>query len=167
MKPPPPVLPADLLALMRRGVSVIVGSRDRGHRPSLMRALGSQVAVDGSAVTVFLSQRQAAPLLADLQAGGPIAVVFSEPSTHRTIQLKASATEARRATPQDEPALQAYLLSMERELALVGIAAPMTRAMLSYALDDLVAVGFQPEQAFDQTPGPRAGLALYRTGRTA
>jgi hypothetical protein len=32
--------------------------------------------------------------------------------------------------------------------------------MLAHTLDDVVAVRFTPEQAFDQTPGPRAGATL-------
>ena len=41
----------------------------------------------------------------------------------------------------------------------------MTRAMLAHRLDDLVAVSFTPAQAFDQTPGPQAGVPLL-AGRT-
>jgi hypothetical protein len=32
--------------------------------------------------------------------------------------------------------------------------------MLAHRLEDLVAITFEPEFAFDQTPGPRAGTPL-------
>jgi hypothetical protein len=51
-------------------------------------------------------------------------------------------------------------VAMEREIQLVGFAPPLTRAMLAHRLEDVVAVRFTPEQAFDQTPGPRAGTPL-------
>lgn len=163
--PTPPLLPAELLAMMTRGVSVIVGSRDLTHRPSVMRAVGSAVADGGRQITVYLARRQSRQLLQDVAATGHIAVVFSEPATHRTVQLKARQARIRSASPADAPVLARYLRSMETELQRVGIAPPLTRAMLAHQIDDVVAVEFTPEQAFDQTPGPQAGAPLL--GRSA
>lgn len=157
---PPVQLPQDLQALMRRGISVIVGSRDQARRPSIMRAVGSDLSADGRTVTVYLVRAQSRQLIQDIAATGHIAAVFSEPATHRTVQLKASRASTRQAGPQDRPVLARYLASMEHEIARVGYPAPMTRAMLAHRLEDVVAVSFEPEQAFDQTPGPRAGTSL-------
>ena len=148
---------------MARGVSVIVGSRDAKLRPSIMRAVGSRVDAGGQDITVYLSRGSSRQLLQDIASTGQIAVVFSEPSTHRTVQLKASRAEIRSAVADDAPVLAAYLQSMEHEIQQVGFAPPLTRAMLAHQLDDVVAVRFTPEQAFDQTPGPRAGAALGST----
>jgi hypothetical protein len=155
-----PALPPDLVAMMARGVSVIVASRDAGLRPSVMRAVGSLVEDGGRQVTVFLSRPQSRQVIQDIAANGQVAVVFSEPSTHRTVQLKASRVEMRTATAADQAVLAAYLASMEHEIQQVGFGPPVTRAMLAHRLEDVVAVRFSPEQAFDQTPGPRAGAAL-------
>ena len=156
-------LPADLVAIMARGVSVIVGSRDAKLRPSIMRAVGSRVEANGRDITVYLSRSSSRQLIQDIASTGQLAVVFSEPSTHRTVQLKASRAEIRSAVVADAPVLAAYLKSMEHEIQQVGFAPPLTRAMLAHQLDDVVAVRFTPEQAFDQTPGPRAGAALGST----
>jgi hypothetical protein len=153
-------IPADLLAMMRRGVSVIVGSRDAALRPSLMRAVGSDVSADGARITVYLARSQSRQLLQDIAATGHVAVVFSEPASHRTLQLKASSARTRPAESADEPLLARYLASMEVEIQRVGYSAEIARAMLAHRLDDVVAVTFTPEQAFDQTPGPRAGTEL-------
>ncbi len=153
-------LPPELLAMMVRGVSVIVGSRDAALRPSLMRAVGSRIEAGGGTITVYLARSQSRQLLQDVAATGALAVVFSEPSTHRTLQLKASRVTQREAGPQDARALATYLASMESELLTVGIRPELTRAMLAHDLHDVVALSFTPEQAFDQTPGPRAGAAL-------
>jgi hypothetical protein len=77
-----------LLALMHGRVSILVASRDADHRPHVMRAIGCRVRNDRRRVTVMLCSRTSAPVLADLRANGAIAVVFSEPSTHRSVQLK-------------------------------------------------------------------------------
>jgi len=66
----------------------------------------------------------------------------------------------RNAQAADQPVLARYLASMEQEIQRVGYAPHMTRAMLAHRLDDLVAITFEPEQAFDQTPGPKAGTLL-------
>ena len=153
-------LPPDLVAMMARGVSVIVASRDAALRPTLMRAVGSRVEEDGGTITVYLSRRQSRQVVQDLAATGNIAVVFSEPSTHRTVQLKASRLEMRNADAQDIPVLERYREAMERAIQQIGFGPPLTRAMLAHRLEDVVAVRFTPEQAFDQTPGPRAGTAI-------
>jgi hypothetical protein len=159
------LLPPDLLALIARGVSTIVGSRDLAHRPSIMRAVGSSVAPDGRCITVYLSRRQSRQLIQDVATTGQLAVVFSEPATHKSVQVKATGAVIRNAEAADEPLLARYLASMEQEIQRVGYAPPMTRAMLAHRLDDVVAITFEPAQAFDQTPGPRAGTALAETGR--
>lgn len=161
----PPLLAPEFVAMMARGVSVIVASCDARQRPSIMRAVGSRIAPDASRITVYVSRRQSPQLVADVGASGRIAVVFSEPFTHRTVQLKGVQAQIRDAQAQDEPALASYLASMEVEVARVGYAPPFTRAMLAYRLDDLVAISFTPAQAFDQTPGPKAGAALQSLAR--
>ncbi len=159
------LIPPELLAMMARGVSVIVASRDQALRPSMMRAVGSEVASDGSAITVYVSRSQSRQLIQDVATSGHVAAVFSEPATHRTVQVKAGRATLRNAEAADAPVLARYLASMEHEIQRVGYAPPMTRAMLSHRLDDLVAIRFEPEQAFDQTPGPKAGALLSGSGR--
>jgi hypothetical protein len=162
---PPPLMAPEFVAMMVRGVSVIVASSDAQHRPSIMRAVGSHIAPDARHITVFVSRRQSRQLVADVAATGRIAVVFSEPFTHRTVQLKGLQAQIRDAVVSDEPALARYLASMEIEIARVGYAPPLTRAMLAYRLEDVVAISFTPAQAFDQTPGPKAGAALENAVR--
>ena len=146
--------------MVDRGVSVIVASRNAALRPSIMRGVGSAISADGTQVTVFLRRSQSRQLMQDIEAGGGLAVVFSEPPTHRTLQLKARQASLRPASPTDQPQLAHYLASMQCELAQVGYGPEFAAAMLSAPLEDVVAVQFTPESAFDQTPGPRAGIPL-------
>jgi hypothetical protein len=154
------LLSPEHIAMVDRGVSVIVASRDAALRPSIMRGVGSAISADGTQVTVFLRRSQSRQLMQDIEAGGGLAVVFSEPPTHRTLQLKARQASLRPASPTDQPQLARYLASMQGELAQVGYGPEFAAAMLSAPLEDVVAVQFTPESAFDQTPGPRAGIPL-------
>lgn len=163
----PGLLSAEHLAMIDRGVSTIVASHDASRRPSLMRAVGAAITPDGTRITVYLNRPASNQLLADLQATGQIAVVFSEPFSHQTVQVKACSVELRAAGPDDAPVLARYLASMEHELGRIGFGPNYTRIMLGHQLDDVVAVSFSPEQAFDQTPGPKAGASLLPTGGRA
>ena len=156
----PVLLSPEHIAMVDRGVSVIVASRNAALRPSIMRGVGSAISADGIQVTVFLRRSQSRQLMQDIEAGGGLAVVFSEPPTHRTLQLKARQATLRPASPTDQPQLARYLASMQCELAQVGYGPEFAAAMLSAPLEDVVAVQFTPESAFDQTPGPRAGNPL-------
>ncbi len=160
----PGLLSAEHIALIDSGVSTIVASRDAAQRPSLMRAVGASITPQGDRITVYLNRPSSVQLLADLQATGHIAAVFSEPSTHRTVQVKAGAVQLRAALPAESELLQRYLRAMEGQLAHVGIRAEQTHAMLAHQLADVVAVSFAPEQAYDQTPGPKAGSQLPGSG---
>jgi len=147
--------------MIARGVSTIAASRNLEMRPSIMRAVGCVLEADGVSVTIFLWRRQSRQLLQDLAATGHIAVCFSEPISHRTVQLKAlTIEETRAATDADKPALARYLRAMIHEIGLIGYPPAYTEEMLSYRFDDLVAVRFVPTLAYDQTPGPKAGSDL-------
>jgi hypothetical protein len=149
-----------LIAMMARGMSVHVGSRDAQLRPSAMRAMGSSLDAAGGTVTVYLARRQAQQLLADIAETGAIAVMFSSPSTHRTVQLKSGAATSRPAGESDRPVLESYLAAMEQEILRVGYPPAITRALLAFDIADLAAVTFAPEQVFEQTPGPKAGKLM-------
>jgi hypothetical protein len=155
-----PALTDAFLAMMVRGVSVIVSASDHGLVPSVMRAVGCEVSAAGERITVYLNRSQSVQLLRNVSTTDRLAVVFSEPSTHRTVQLKARGIRIREAEESDAPRLLRYLAAMTAELGKIGISPPLVAAMLAHRLDDVVALEFAPEEAFDQTPGPRAGQPI-------
>lgn len=163
---PGQLLSPELIDMIDRGVSVIVSSRDAALRPSLMRAVGSRINADGSEITVYLARSQSAQLLQDMAASGRIAVVFSSPSSHRSVQVKGTGINGRAATAQDLPVLRRYLQAMEYEICSIGYRLELVHAMLGFELEDLVAITFAPTHAFDQTPGPKAGTPLAQDART-
>lgn len=160
MRPPSSLLPPDLIALIAGGISTIVSSADAALRPSIMRAVGSSITPDGRTVSVFLARRQSRQLLQDLATSGRIAVVFSQPYSHRTLQIKGTQVRSRPMEDADQPLLANYLEGMKREVARVGFDPTFTQAMLHYEQADVVVVSFEPTEAFDQTPGSRAGVRI-------
>lgn len=159
MTEPPDLNPA-FLAMIEKGVSLIVSSAGPDLVPSVMRAVGSRVDDGGRRITAYLSRSQSTTLLRDIARSGRLAAVFSQPSTHLTLQLKSRRVRLREADASDAAPLAAYLRSMQDELAALGYPRDLATVMLAHRRDDLVAVEFQPDEAFDQTPGLRAGARV-------
>ena len=164
-----PLLSAEMIAMVQCGVSTIVSSCDAALRPSIMRAMASTITSDARQVTVYLARKQSRQLLQDIATSGRLAVVFSQPSSNRTLQLKTRQANSRNATAADQAIVKRYLAAMEWELSQVHIPPVLTRVMLAHDLEDLVAVEFDYQEAFDQTPGPNAGnpIGAVRTGGSA
>ena len=158
------LLDPEHLALIDGGVGVSIASRDHALLPNLMRALGGRVEPSGE-LSVLLSAIDGASVLADVRASDTIAVVFSQPSTHRTLQLKGRGISIEGASPSDVALVQRRIDAMVDELEAVGLSGRFARELLSFERDDLLVVRFRPDSAFDQTPGPRAGVALGIAGK--
>ncbi len=160
--PPEPVLDADNAAFITSGVSIAVASRNAELVPSLIRAWGCRVSEDRRTVTLYVSPDQAGALLADLQAGRPLAAVFSLPSSHRTIQLKAHGARIGALTDEDRLVVERYVPALAANLERVGHGGRFAEAYLEITGGVLASVAFEPEEAFAQTPGPKAGARLER-----
>ena len=156
---PPLRLDPDLARFVMGGVSINAGSASAEGHPSLCRAFGCRTHGDDTAV-VFFSRLAAADLLRDVAAGRSLAVVFSDPPTHRTLQVKGSPLEVRPLEVAEQEAVAAYRTAFVARLAPLGFPEPLVRALLDCPDGDLVAVRFRPEAAFIQTPGAQAGSAL-------
>lgn len=153
-------LDPELAAFVQGAVGIVVASRDATLLPSVGRAVGCRIDPDRRALTILLAASQNAALLDDIRRHRTIAVVFSEPSSHRTVQLKGR--DATECAPVDEDlrAVAAYVEAFDAELARVGFGEGYARALLAHQPGDLVAVRFSAGQGFLQTPGPRAGEPL-------
>ncbi|MEW6682038.1 MAG: hypothetical protein AB1451_03815 [Nitrospirota bacterium] len=128
--------------------------------PSVARGYGCRISSDRRRVTVFLSVPQAEPLLRDLRAGRPVAVVFTRPKTHQTIQLKGADVKVAPLGRGDRAIMAAYADAFMAEVGAIGFKERFSRAIVSGASGAAVGVTFTPIAAFVQTPGPGAGQRL-------
>ncbi|MCX7893895.1 MAG: hypothetical protein N2544_16195 [Burkholderiales bacterium] len=155
-----PVLDAEHAAFVQGGVTVSVASRDAALHSSVSRAVGCRVSPDRRQVTVFLAGMGAQRLLRDIATTRTIAVCFSQPSTHRTIQVKGSDAEITRVEPGDLEIIGRQLVGKLGELVPLGYSEELVRSVFHADPADVVAVTFTPDAAFAQTPGPNAGRRL-------
>jgi hypothetical protein len=155
---PDGALAPELAAFCQRGLSVCLASCDSARNP--IAGPGLACRQDGTAVRVFLHRRGNESIVRAVDSGAPFAVTFSQPETHRSIQLKAGRARVAPLLPEDEPQLAHQAAAMRDELISVGYSTTFASLYCAYERQDLVAIVFVPEQAFVQTPGPEAGSAL-------
>jgi hypothetical protein len=150
-------LRADLVEFFESGVSILVGTRDAALRPACARGAGARARAADCVVTVYLPQAASAQTVANVLSNGRIAVTFSRPLTHYSIQLKGTCSGPRESSEEDRAVQQRYRAAYAEQLHAVGLPRA-TAARLAWwpsvALDIVV------EDLFVQTPGPNAGRRL-------
>jgi hypothetical protein len=156
--PPDPSSPIgdEHAALIEHRVSIMVGSRDAGLRPHLLRAVGCRLSADRRRATLLVPEGRAGAVLDDLRDNGRIAVVFSEPTSNRTLQLKGNDATIGPCGPDDAALAERYVQGFVEEIGRLHFKARVAHTILSPG-DALVAVHFTIAEAFEQTPGPSAG----------
>ena len=150
--------------LLQRSLSVIVGTRDADNRPHLVRALGYRVHPSGvptRGLTVFLDMVGAAQVIANARENGHVAVVFSQPTTHRSVQFKSASARIEPQQPGDHEQVRGYIERMLNEICSMGYPRELIAAMFNHNPDKLINLVFVSEQVFEQTPGMQAGQLIH------
>ncbi len=146
-------------AFVRRYTSMSVGVRGGGNRPVVGRALGCRVSADRRRLTIFLSQRREKEVLDCLRENGAIALTVTRPKTHETLQFKGVVLDILPLSREDVAEIAAYRQSFVEELMALGYERDFSWAVVAGAEDSL-AVVFEPNAIYNQTPGPKAGTKL-------
>jgi hypothetical protein len=154
-----PLLSDSTAVFIEGGVSMIGCSCHPDKTPAMARAVGCRVSPDRQNITLLFPKSWSTDLFEAVRQSGRLATVYSLPSSALTIQLKGRAEITR--APKDAAVIVArYADAFVADVCPLGYAEEMIRAVLSCAPADLCAVTFRIDQAFDQTPGPRAGEPL-------
>jgi hypothetical protein len=156
----PALIDAEQAAFICGGVGVSVATCRPGGLPAIARATGCRVSVDRRVVTLLVAATPGAAALDVVRRTGAIAVVFTQPSTHRTLQLKGNDARIVLLERGDPDLVERYVRAFAADVAPFGFSEAYMRALLACPADDLVGVQFTIAAAFSQTPGPRAGEPL-------
>ncbi len=159
----PPLLNAEHAAFIQCGVSIGAATRGNSNEPKVARAFGCRVSADRRRVVLLFPVNQAGTFLEAVRLTGTIAVVFSQPSTHRTIQLKGVDASAATLEPEDAALCARYAEAFGDDLLRLGYRREFSNAILAFDPSDLAAIAFTPTSAYTQTPGPQAGTPLRTT----
>jgi hypothetical protein len=155
----PVLLPDEVLEFVQSGVSVIVGVVGADGRAQAGRALATRV-VSGGAFRLMYPADGNAAITASAQSGGPIAVTFSAPLSHRTIQLKAGSSRAEQLDPEDRISVEHQIDAFAAVLRVLGFPPPFVKSFCDNRSKSISVLSFVPQTAYEQTPGPGAGREL-------
>lgn len=158
-----PLFDAEHSKFMQGGISINVAGCGADLAPSVARALGCLISPQRTSVRLLVSRVQAAAVLEHVRQSGKLAAVFSEPATHRTIQLKGEDAVVEPAAPDDIGAVARYRAAFVDHLETAGFNPALIYAFLACPDSDLCSIRFTPGTAFSQTPGAAAGQALRMT----
>jgi hypothetical protein len=151
------MLSEEHVAFIESGVSVLVGTRDAKLRPSGMRGVAARVHPDRQTLTVFFPNATAERTLAGLRDNARIALTFTRPFDHRSMQLKGKAIAFRPATEDERPLLESSVEGWARHLEVVGLPRALGSRLTYWPA---TAIDVSIEASFHQTPGPAAGKSM-------
>jgi hypothetical protein len=156
-----PVLDAEHVDFMSgAAISSAVAARSVSNQPSIAKGLAVRVRSDRRVVEVFVDADRSVALLEHVRAGSPVAVVCSEPRSHRTIQIKGQRADIEAITAGDEKFVADRVDTLVAHIVPLGYRDDPLRAYWAFAPAKLVKVVFAASAAFLQTPGPGAGAPL-------
>lgn len=154
-------LSPEVASFLESGISVLVGTRDPRLVPEAMRAVGARVEAGGAELTVFLPAATAARTVANLEDNGRIAVCFSRPIDHRSLQVKGRVLSIRDGDAADRAVIDRYLEALAGTWQEIGVPPTVVRRVTRWPAH---AIRLCIEEVFVQTPGPGAGAPLAGEG---
>jgi hypothetical protein len=159
----PAVIPDKIKAFIESGTSIVVGTRDLGLVPEIVRAWGPVVSKDRKSISLCVPRDASAKTLDNLSTIGSISVVFTLPTNLESVQLKGTWIETSEPDAADLAAVEQHREAFARLNEQVGMPRMATETFWQRELETspvLVKLRFVPEQVFNQTPGPEAGSRL-------
>jgi len=145
---------------MASGVVVTAASRDAAHLPSLASVLACQPEVGGARLRFVIGRSANEAFRRDLAAGGPLAIVFSEPTTFRTLQVKSGSAVAVAVDAGDAARIRAHADAERAELLATNNPESFVSSFLEVDAADVAAYECVIEEIYSQTPGPGAGAKV-------
>ncbi|MBI4641101.1 MAG: pyridoxamine 5'-phosphate oxidase family protein [Candidatus Tectomicrobia bacterium] len=152
------MIPEKLVEFLHNPVVMNVGTRDEKLHPFLNWVIGVRVNADRETITFFVHEPQSERMLRNLKENGRVALVAAEMPSHETYQFKGAYLSSRKSDDKDLALQESYrqtLISHFKQFEEMW-----EEYWRGIAYTPGVAVTFQIEQIFVQTPGPGAGSKI-------
>jgi hypothetical protein len=149
----------EVVTFIESGLSIVVGVVGPGGRALTGRALAARVMPDATIRLIYVAEGNAT-ITDTVQSGGPIAVTFTAPLSHRTVQIKGFSTKPEEVEPEDEASAWRQTDALVAVLGAMGHSTALVQAFSDYRSSAPLVLSFPVQDAFEQTPGPGAGRSL-------
>lgn len=149
-----------LKMFIESGVSVVVGTRDEGLVPEIVRAWGPQVNRDRRSVRICVPEATSVRTRTNLVGNGRIAVAFSLPSNYETVQLKGLHLRTTKPSAEDLRRVDHHREAFASVNESIGVPRARVESFWRRELVGstlFVTIHFVVHAIFNQTPGPGAG----------
>ncbi|MBV9005751.1 MAG: hypothetical protein JOZ98_08615 [Solirubrobacterales bacterium] len=143
--------------VVRKGVAVVIATRDAELRPELSRAWGPSLSQDGARLTVCVEAAPGSAMARNLAAGSPVAATLARLVSHTTVQLKGAPVEVAAPTPERLAAAAEHVERFIAEGERVGMPEAFARGLVGR---DLLTVTIEIAERTDETPGLDTGREL-------
>jgi hypothetical protein len=135
------------------------GTRNRDLAPHGHRVSGWRVGADGRGLTAFIAAQFSAGLIESLEENGQFALTVEEFPSHETYQFKGRYLRHRPVQPDEFEIVDRIRERFVRCVRPLFAGAPEEPLKASIPQPSL-AVEFEVDEVFLQTPGPGAGTRL-------
>lgn len=135
------------------------GTRDRKLVPHGHRVSGWQLGADARTFTAFIAHGFTDGLLEALDDNGQLAVTVEEFPSHETYQLKGRYLRHRPIQPDDLAIVERVRGRYVKSVRHMHPDAPIN-VLQAFILAPSIAIEFEVQEVFVQTPGPGAGARL-------
>ena len=147
----------EIVAFLDSGVAGLLGATGPENEPCAVRDIAAHVPEIGRKVVVFVPRERGAAAIAALRSDPRVAVTFTRPTTHRTVQMKGRVIAMRDAGESRKPVIDAWYERISQELETVGLPRRISGRWVRWPAVELEV---EVDAIFLQTPGPDAGSPL-------
>jgi hypothetical protein len=154
------MIPGKILRFLDDYANVaFAGTRSRDLVPYGHRVSGWRVSADGRSLTALIAEPFVNHLVESLEDNGAFAVTIEQFPSHETYQFKGRYLRQRPLEPQDVDTVGRIRGRLVKGLRPMFPHAP--EAMLNWFVPDpYLAIEFEVDEIYLQTPGPGAGARL-------
>jgi hypothetical protein len=151
------VITDPVIAFLAVARSVAAASCDAQGRPHATRCAALRIAEDRQHATLFLAEQLAQTILHNVTENPRLAIQVSQPSDHRTVQLKGQVIATSQAAAEDRSYIEQYVSELALVVDQIGLPFDRVVRMLQWPA---AAISIRVSDVFLQTPGPGAGTLL-------
>ncbi len=138
-------------------------SRDDQLQPCLLRAFGLRIHSDHNTVTFYIPAKGSSRMIADWRNNGRVALIIVSAITHESYQLKGKFVSDHPNNDVDHQNQDEYVKDIQKQMIDGGFPSEYISGLNFWNCKPGLAISFQVESVFDQTPGSEAGEPVTET----
>ncbi len=154
------MIPEEIVTfLQERGTVAVAGTRNAECIPEIRYVSGWSVEEDHATISCSIAEGFATDLTSSLDDNGQFALTVEEIGSHETYQFKGKYIESHLPSDAD---IESHLTARSRFGSVVNELFGLPEEVCAaYISKPVIAVRFEVQEIFLQTPGPGAGSRLF------